>query len=104
MANWGISIKSLRKAAGLTQEQLAERSGLKRSHISNIERGVYKGVKQEVLTKLAKGLSMNTSQLAESIYSGDGQKEKKSIYYIIQEMKNHLKVIEEDLRDTVEGK
>lgn len=35
----GKRIKSVRKAKGLTQEQLAERCGCTSTHISNIENG-----------------------------------------------------------------
>jgi len=37
----GLRIMALRKLAGLTQEQLSERAGLQRSHISKIEAGKY---------------------------------------------------------------
>lgn len=37
----GDRIKRRRKAAGLTQEALAERIGLSKNHLSNIERGRY---------------------------------------------------------------
>lgn len=36
----GIMLKEARKAAHLTQEQLAERTGTKKSYISRIERGL----------------------------------------------------------------
>lgn len=37
----GNRIKRRRKAAGLTQEALAEQVGLSKNHLSNIERGRY---------------------------------------------------------------
>lgn len=37
----GDRIKRRRKAAGLTQEALAEQIGLSKNHLSNIERGRY---------------------------------------------------------------
>ncbi len=37
----GNRIKRRRKAAGLTQEALAEQIGLSKNHLSNIERGRY---------------------------------------------------------------
>ena len=37
----GRRIATLRKLAGLTQEQLSERAGLQRSHITKIEAGKY---------------------------------------------------------------
>lgn len=36
----GVMLKEARKAANLTQEQLAERTGTKKSYISRIERGL----------------------------------------------------------------
>ena len=36
----GIMLKEARKSANLTQEQLAERTGTKKSYISRIERGL----------------------------------------------------------------
>lgn len=36
----GIMLKEARKSAQLTQEQLAERTGTKKSYISRIERGL----------------------------------------------------------------
>lgn len=37
----GLRIFSIRKEKGITQEQLAEKTGLRQTHISRIERGVY---------------------------------------------------------------
>lgn len=37
----GIRIMQRRKACGLTQEQLAEKIGLSKNHLSSIERGIY---------------------------------------------------------------
>ena len=36
----GVMLKEARKSANLTQEQLAERTGTKKSYISRIERGL----------------------------------------------------------------
>lgn len=36
----GVMLKAARKEANLTQEQLAERTGTKKSYISRIERGL----------------------------------------------------------------
>ena len=41
MRTVGHMIKAYRKKAGLTQKQLASRSGLAQSYISNLERGTF---------------------------------------------------------------
>lgn len=53
----GLRIMSLRKMAGLTQEQLSERAGLQRSHIAKIERGKY-AVTFETVQAVAEALGM----------------------------------------------
>ena len=53
----GLRIMALRKLAGLTQEQLSERAGLQRSHISKIEAGKY-AVTLETIQAIAEALGM----------------------------------------------
>ena len=53
----GLRIMDLRKLAGLTQEQLSERAGLQRSHISKIEAGKY-AVTFETIQSIAEALGM----------------------------------------------
>lgn len=53
----GLRIMVLRKLAGLTQEQLSERAGLQRSHISKIEAGKY-AVTFETIQAIAEALGM----------------------------------------------
>jgi transcriptional regulator with XRE-family HTH domain len=53
----GLRIMALRKLAGLTQEQLSERAGLQRSHITKIERGKY-AVTFETVQAIAEALGM----------------------------------------------
>lgn len=53
----GLRIMGLRKLAGLTQEQLSERAGLQRSHISKIEAGKY-AVTFETIQSIAEALGM----------------------------------------------
>jgi transcriptional regulator with XRE-family HTH domain len=45
----GERVKNLRTAAGMTQAQLAEATGLKQFHISRIESGDIKDVKGDTL-------------------------------------------------------
>lgn len=51
----GERIKQLREAAGLTQTQLAEKTGLKQENINRIEKGKY-STGQDILTKIASAL------------------------------------------------
>ena len=53
----GLRIASLRKLAGLSQEQLSERAGLQRTHISRIEAGKY-AVTLETIQAIAEALDM----------------------------------------------
>ena len=53
----GIRIMLLRKQAGLTQEELAERAGLQRTHVGRIEAGKY-AVTLETIQAIAEALEM----------------------------------------------
>lgn len=53
----GKRIAALRKIAGLSQEQLADRAGLQRTHISRIEAGRY-AVTLETIQAIAEALGM----------------------------------------------
>ena len=53
----GLRIMGLRKLAGLTQEQLSERAGLQRAHISKIEAGKY-AVTFETIQAIAEAIGM----------------------------------------------
>ena len=59
----GLRIMALRKLAGLTQEQLSERAGLQRSHISKIEAGKY-AVTFETVQSIAEALGMTVDIIA----------------------------------------
>lgn len=56
-ARIGQRIAALRKLAGLSQEQLSERAGLQRTHVSRIEAGKY-DVTGWVLQAIAEALGM----------------------------------------------
>ncbi len=51
-------LKKYRIAAGLTQEQLAEKSGISRTTIANIERGSQSFIKSSTVIKLAETLKV----------------------------------------------
>ena len=53
----GIRITLLRKQMGLTQEELAQRAGLQRTHVSRIEAGKY-AVTLETIQAIAEALGM----------------------------------------------
>lgn len=53
----GLRVARLRKLHGLSQEELAGRAGLQRTHISRIEAGKY-AVTFEVIQSIAEALGM----------------------------------------------
>jgi transcriptional regulator with XRE-family HTH domain len=59
---FGQRLKTLRKAEGLSQEELAERSYLNRPYISGIEQGK-RNVSLEVMEKLAEALGVAVGEL-----------------------------------------
>ena len=62
----GLRIAALRKLAGLSQEQLAERAGLQRTHISRIEAGKY-AVTLETVQAIAEALGMTVDIIDTSL-------------------------------------
>jgi transcriptional regulator with XRE-family HTH domain len=56
------NVKRLRKAQGLSQEELADRAGVDRTYISQIERAV-KNATFISLDKIAKGLDVPLTEL-----------------------------------------
>ncbi len=61
---FGQRIKILRKEKGLSQEELAERSGLNRPYISGIEQGK-RNVSLEVMEKLGIALGVGMGEFFE---------------------------------------
>lgn len=61
---FGNRIKTLRKARGLSQEELAELSSLDRTYISGIERGL-RNVALRNIESLAQALEVSISELFE---------------------------------------
>lgn len=61
---FGRKLKALRKAKGLTQEQLADQTELTVESISNIERGIF-GPKFDNLERIAKVLDVQVKELFE---------------------------------------
>lgn len=61
---FGLRVKSLRKNNGMSQNELAEKSGLNRPYISGIEQGK-RNVSLEVIEKLAEALEVKINLLME---------------------------------------
>ena len=60
----GIAISTLRKMRGLSQEQLAEKAGVSRSHISSIETpGIARPFSLEVFFNIADALEIDPVDL-----------------------------------------
>lgn len=59
---FGIRLKTLRKEKGLSQEELALKSGLNRPYISAIEKGK-RNVSLEVMEKLAGAMDKEIREL-----------------------------------------
>jgi transcriptional regulator with XRE-family HTH domain len=59
----GKAVLALRVERGLTQEQLADASGLHATYISGIERG-QRNPSWETMVKIARGLEVPLSELA----------------------------------------
>lgn len=57
--NIGIKLRSLRKLRDMTVEELAQRSGVSRSYITNIENGRKTEVSSRVIDSLANALGIN---------------------------------------------
>jgi transcriptional regulator with XRE-family HTH domain len=69
---FGHLVRQARTTAGLSQEELADRSGLDRSYVGGIERGE-RNPTLLVIFKIAQGLSLSVSQLfARSPPTGKG--------------------------------
>lgn len=62
----GARIQKLRTERGLSQEELADQSGLHRTYISHIERGS-RNITVVGLCKVAKGLKLTPSELMDGL-------------------------------------
>ena len=61
-SRFGLAIKQRRQEIGISQEVLAERAGLHRSYIGDIERGA-RNLSLENIEKLANALQISISDL-----------------------------------------
>ena len=63
----GIAIAALRKMRGMSQEQLAEKANVSRSHISSIEApGIARAFSLEIFFNIADALDIAPSDLIEA--------------------------------------
>jgi transcriptional regulator with XRE-family HTH domain len=62
LISFGLSVKRLRLAAQLSQEELAERAGLHRNYIGGIERGE-RNAGLKAIFALARGLQRDPAEL-----------------------------------------
>lgn len=67
---FGRHVRSLRRARGLTQEQVADRSGLSADTIRRLEHGTF-SPSLETLRKLCEGLDLLLSTLFASFEAGE---------------------------------
>lgn len=58
-----LRVEELREAAGLSQTQLAERAGIRRATLIDIEKGRTTGVDFDVLERLAVALDVDAGYL-----------------------------------------
>ena len=69
----GIAIAALRKLRGMSQEQLAEKAGISRSHLSAIEApGIVRGMTLEAFFNIAAALSIDPAKLINASLFSDG--------------------------------
>jgi transcriptional regulator with XRE-family HTH domain len=61
-SGFGDAVRKARTAAGLTQEELADRAGLDRSYIGGVERGD-RNPTLSVIEKIAQGLGLTLAEL-----------------------------------------
>jgi transcriptional regulator with XRE-family HTH domain len=70
----GRALRALRDRAGLTQEQLAGRVGVKGTYVSQVEHG-HRGVRWHTLLHFLSALGADLHQLADAIAEVEKQKQ-----------------------------
>lgn len=63
----GENVRTLRKERGLSQEELAFQAGMKRSYLSDLERGT-RNPSVRALGRIADSLNVSPSKLLENAY------------------------------------
>lgn len=72
LTTFGAALRAARRSAGLTQEELAELSGLDRTYVSGAERGI-RNPTLATLDRLAGALGLSVPELLET-KDGPGRK------------------------------
>jgi len=67
---FGVAVRSIRAERGYSQEELADRAGLHRTYISDVERGA-RNPSLESIEKLARALELSVAHLFERASSGE---------------------------------
>jgi transcriptional regulator with XRE-family HTH domain len=62
LQKFGLHVRELRSAEGITQEALAELTGLSRQYIGDVERGT-RNISLVNMEKIAKALKLTLSEL-----------------------------------------
>ncbi|WP_312099036.1 helix-turn-helix domain-containing protein [Niallia sp.] len=62
----GVKVKKIRLKRGYSINELSDRSGVSKSYLSYIERGIQKNPSLQVLTKLANTLDTNVEDLLDN--------------------------------------
>src|SRR4051794_10917035 len=65
---FGATIRRLRKQRGLTQEELANKTGIAQKYVSALERGQRTNPSREVVSALAKALQVPVTDLAKAAW------------------------------------
>lgn len=83
----GKNIYELRKRMGLSLSELADRSGISKSYLSNIERDVHKNPSIQILEKISDVLNVDLKALLKNGHSSDNLLHEKELYEFVKELK-----------------
>lgn len=64
LPDFGSALRTLRTAAGLTQDELADRAGLSRATVGNLECGFARNPEVETIAALARALGLSFGAFA----------------------------------------
>lgn len=62
-----MTLRTLRETKGLTQAQVATRSGIKQSHVSQIELGKVRSPQYDTMVALARALEVGVPDIAAAL-------------------------------------